>query len=196
MAFTGVILGMCARIMFPLAEPEMALPMLVRDVLPIGVTGLVVAAYFSAIMSTADSCLMASSGNIVNDLIGRHIMPDLSATVMMRLSLAATAVIGIMAVLLASRFTMVLDVILYAYSFMVSGLFVPTLALFFWPRATGTAAFWSMLAGGGFTLAASIGGWTFPAGLPATLFGILISGLVLVAVTLGHRSDLERPIPG
>lgn len=189
MAFTGVLLGMCARVMFPAAEPEMALPMLVRDVLPIGVTGLVVAAYFSAIMSTADSCLMASSGNLVNDLIGRHLLPDLPDRAMMRLSLAATAVIGVLAVLLASRFRMVLDAILYAYSFMVSGLFAPTVAVFFWPRATGTAAFWSMLGGGGFTLTAGIAGWTMPLGLSPTLFGILISTTILVAVSLAGRSD-------
>lgn len=190
MAFTGVILGMCARVMFPLAEPEMALPMLVRDVLPVGVTGLVVAAYFSAIMSTADSCLMASSGNLVNDLIGRHLLPNLPDRSMMRLSLAATAVLGVLAVLLASRFRLVLDAILHAYAFMVSGLFAPTVALFFWPRATGPAAFWSMLGGGGFTLTAAIAGWAMPLGLSPTLFGIMISTALLVGISL---AGLPRP---
>jgi SSS family solute:Na+ symporter len=189
MAFMGVVLGMCARVMFPDAESEMALPMLIRDVLPIGVTGVVVAAYFSAIMSTADSCLMASSGHVVNDLLHRHLLPGLSDRGLMRLSQLATAVIGVLAVLLASRFTMVLDVILYAYAFMVSGLFAPTLAMFFWPRATGAAAFWSMLAGGGFTLTANLAGWDMPGGLDPTLFGILLSGAVLVGVTLGAGRD-------
>ncbi len=184
MAFMGVVLGMCARVIFPAAEAEMALPMLIRDVLPMGVTGIVVAAYFSAIMSTADSCLMASSGHVVNDILHRHMLPTLSSRALMRLSQLATAVIGILAVVLASRFTMVLDAILYAYAFMVSGLFAPTLAMFFWPRATGTAAFWSMLAGGGFTLTATIAGWGMPAGLDPTLFGIVLSGLVLMGVTL------------
>ena len=185
MAFMGVLLGMCARVMFPAAEAEMALPQLIRDVLPVGVTGVVVAAYFSAIMSTADSCLMASSGHVVNDLLQRHLLPDLSDRDLMRLSQLATAVIGGLAVLLAARFTRVLDVILYAYAFMVSGLFAPTLAMFFWPRATATAAFWSMLAGGGFTLAATLAGWGMPAGLDPALFGILISGGVLAGVTWG-----------
>ena len=76
MAFTGVFLGMCARVVFPDAEPEMAMPMLIRDILPVGVTGIVIAAYFSAIMSTADSCLMASSGNFVNDILQRYCFPQ------------------------------------------------------------------------------------------------------------------------
>jgi SSS family solute:Na+ symporter len=50
MAFAGVFLGMCARVVFPAAEAEMAMPMLISHVLPIGVTGIVIAAYFSAIM--------------------------------------------------------------------------------------------------------------------------------------------------
>ncbi|HDP93966.1 MAG TPA: sodium:solute symporter family protein, partial [Candidatus Aminicenantes bacterium] len=62
MAFAGVILGMCARVLFPLVEPEMGMPMMIKTALPAGVTGIVIAAYFSAIMSTADSCMMASSG--------------------------------------------------------------------------------------------------------------------------------------
>ena len=71
MAFMGATLGMFARVLFPAADPEMGLPLLIRDVLPVGVTGLVLAAYFAAIMSTADSCLLASVGNLVDDIVGR-----------------------------------------------------------------------------------------------------------------------------
>lgn len=68
MAFIGVLLGACGRALFTDIESEMAVPLLIKTVLPAGLTGIVVAAYFSAVMSTADSCLMAASGNFVNDL--------------------------------------------------------------------------------------------------------------------------------
>ncbi|AQT67098.1 Na(+)/glucose symporter [Anaerohalosphaera lusitana] len=148
MAFTGVILGMCARVVFPEAEPEMAMPMLIKDVLPIGVTGIVIAAYFSAIMSTADSCLMASSGNFVNDIIERYFCPSISDKGLMRLSQVVTLVIGATAVILAAQSEQVLDAIMTAYGFMVSGLFVPTLGAYFWKRSTGLAAGTGMLGGG------------------------------------------------
>jgi SSS family solute:Na+ symporter len=45
MAFTGVFLGMCARVVFPEVEPEMGLPMLIRDLLPVGVVGIVIAVF-------------------------------------------------------------------------------------------------------------------------------------------------------
>jgi len=152
MAFTGVFLGMCARVVFPNADPEMALPQLIRDVLPMGVTGIVIAAYFSAIMSTADSCLMASSGNFVNDIIQRYIKPNLTDRSAMRLSMLATLIIGLLALLLAAQFDTVLDAILYAYAFMVAGLFIPTLGAFFWPRASAIGALLGMIAGGSLTL--------------------------------------------
>ncbi len=153
MAFTGVFLGMCARVVFPESDPEMAMPRLIAEVLPVGVTGIVIAAYFSAIMSTADSCLMASSGNVVNDVMRRYLRLGVSDRGGMRLSMIMTFVLGALAVLLSAFFTTVLDAILYAYAFMASGLFIPTLGAYFWKRSSRSGAFAGMIAGGGTTLA-------------------------------------------
>jgi SSS family solute:Na+ symporter len=51
-------------------DSEMGLPVL-ATVLPVGLMGLMLSSYFSAILSTADSCLMAASGNIVTDIIAK-----------------------------------------------------------------------------------------------------------------------------
>ena len=191
MAFAGVFLGMCARVVFPLAEAEMAMPMLISHVLPIGVTGIVIAAYFSAIMSTADSCLMASSGNVVNDIIERHIKTDMTDKQSMRWSMLTTLVIGVVAVVLAAAFTSVLDAILYAYAFMVSGLFIPTLGAYFWKKASSTGAFLGMIFGGGSTLALLIleksghsPAWFDSIGLDAAVYGIIVSFVIFVAGSL------------
>lgn len=184
MAFMGVFLGMCARILFPEAESEMAMPMLIRDILPVGVTGIVIASYFSAIMSTADSCLMASSGNFVNDIIQRYFVKDMSEKSVVRLSQLATLIIGVAAVGLAIRSGTVLDSILLAYAFMVSGLFVPTLGAYFWRSASPVGAFLGMLCGGGFTLAAEVTGIAIPWGLESSVFGIGVSAVAFVGGSL------------
>jgi SSS family solute:Na+ symporter len=194
MAFMGVILGMAGRVMFPQVEAEMGLPLLIKTVLPIGVTGVVVAAYFSAIMSTADSCLMASSGNFVNDILQRYFLRAPSEKTLMRYSQAATLIIGALAIIIAASFTTVLDAILYAYGFMVSGLFIPTLGAYFWKRATSAGAFWGMLAGGSFNLAAQIFGLNMPWGLDPTVFGILISGVVFVGISLLWNREEKKPL--
>ncbi len=189
MAFTGVFLGMCARVVFPEAEAEMGLPMLIRDMLPIGVTGIVIASYFSAIMSTADSCLMASSGNFVNDVFERYLCRNISAKGSMRLSMFTTFVIGVLAILMASRFTTVLNAILYAYSFMVSGLFIPTLGAYFWKQASSVGAFGGMLSGGVLTLSLLTGIIVLPAPLAEfkfdpSLYGIILSAIVFAALSV------------
>ena len=197
MAFMGVLLGMCARVLFPMAEKEMGLPMLIGEVLPVGIAGIVVASYFSAIMSTADSCLIASSGNLVGDLIHRHIWPRASARSLIRLSQVTTLLVGVAAVAMAwiaARHGDVLTAILYTYSFMVSALFVPTLGAYFWPRSSTVGAFWGMLAGGACTVALLATAPDLPLGLHPTAFGLLISALVFVAGSLawperGHRAE-------
>ncbi|MEA3307795.1 MAG: sodium:solute symporter family protein, partial [Elusimicrobiota bacterium] len=92
MAFTGVFLGMCSRVLFPGIESEMGVPMLIRNILPMGVCGIVIASYFSAIMSTADSCMMASSGSLLKDIIQRHFIKDMSDKLMIRLSQIVTLI--------------------------------------------------------------------------------------------------------
>jgi SSS family solute:Na+ symporter len=167
----------------------MGLPLFLKEFLPIGITGVVIAAYFSAIMSTADSCLIASSGNLVNDIIQKHFLPNVADKVIIRVSQVVTLVLGVIAVTLAIQFTTVLDAILYAYAFMVSGLFVPTLGALFWKRHTSAGAFWAILCGGGTTLLLQSKLIRLPQfveriGFSMSLYGILVSLLVFVTVSL------------
>ncbi|MCD4691410.1 MAG: sodium:solute symporter family protein [Calditrichales bacterium] len=184
MAFLGVFLGMTARVFFPEAEPEMGLPLLLRDVLPIGVTGIVVAAYFSAIMSTADSCLIASSGNFVNDIIQPYFLKNKTDKYMMKISQIVTLLIGGLTLVIAGSFNTVLEIILYAYSFMVAGLFIPTLGAYFWKKSDAAAALISMFIGGGSTLFLIFFKTEIIWGLDASIIGILLSAVTFISVSL------------
>jgi SSS family solute:Na+ symporter len=176
-AFIGVTLGMMARVRFPGAEPEMGLPMLIKAALPIGVTGVVIASYFSAIMSTADSCLIASSGNIVNDIMERYSAKKMSPKKLIHLSQIVTLIIGGLTLIIASSFQTVLEIILHAYSFMVAGLFVPTIAALLMKKTDTHAAIWAMASGGFFVLFAILFQPALPFGLDASFYGILMSAL-------------------
>ncbi len=110
MAFMGVALGVLARVaaeqgMFSAVDPETGLPM----VMPVGLMGLILAAYFSAILSTVDNCLMACSGNLVNDILVTLLGLDPNGKSMLRLSQLSTLLLGVMALLLASQMAFVLD---------------------------------------------------------------------------------------
>jgi solute:Na+ symporter, SSS family len=188
MAFMGVLLGLFARVaisqgMFEYLgygaatdiDAEMGLPLLLRTVLPVGLMGLMMAAYFSAIMSTADSCLMASSGNFLTDILGRWFRVPESRRMFLAVSQLLTLVLGIIALLLATRMPNVLELMLYSYAFMVSGLFVPVIGALFLKRASSTAAFWAMLLGGSTTIILIIGDWPLPLDLDPNIFGISLS---------------------
>jgi solute:Na+ symporter, SSS family len=180
MAFTGVILGLFARVAFENGligggaegafDPEMGLPVLLRTVLPIGLTGLILSAYFSAIMSTADSCLMAASGNVITDIFGKQ-----NSNRIMLLSQGITLFLGFTAILIAWKVPNVLELMLHSYSFMVSGLFIPVIAGIFLKNPNNKGAFWSMIAGGTTTLSLILSGINLPLGLDANIYGILLA---------------------
>lgn len=182
MAFMGAFLGMISRIYFPDVDPEMGLPLLIKTALPIGITGLIVAAYFSAIMSTADSCLIASSGNFVNDIIERYFLKNPSHKLMMRISQIFTLLIGALTIYIAISFESVLDIILQAYAFMVAGLFIPTLAAYFIKKSYPAAALTSMILGGSTAIFIIFGDFNMPFGFDPSLYGILVSLISFVLV--------------
>ncbi len=197
MAFMGVLLGLFARVaandgMFEYLgyatvasmDSEMGLPMLLRSILPVGLMGLMMSAYFSAIMSTADSCLMAASGNVMTDILDRFFNVSSDQKKFLRYSQLITLLIGALALFLASYMQNVLQLMLYSYAFMVSGLFVPVIGAFFWKRSNSTAAIWSMLLGGGTTITLIASGINLPLGLDANIYGISISAITFVAISL------------
>ncbi len=197
MAIMGVTLGLLARVaadqgMFDYlgpadisaTDPETGLPMLLRTVLPVGLMGLMMSAYFSAILSTADSCLMACSGNVVSDIVGRLRKVRASGTPFLRMSQAATLALGIFALLLAASMTNVLDLMLYSYAFMVSGLLVPVIGALFWKRASPAGAMAAMVLGGATTVVLELVTADLPLGLDGNVFGIGVSAVVFVAVSI------------
>lgn len=199
MAFLGVVLGLLGRVAYQQGlfadagydagstiDSEYGLPLLISSLLPIGLKGLMIAAYFSAILSTADSCLMAASGNLTTDLFpgrsseGRKEVPLLRSQVF-------TLVIGGLALALASQLTSVLDLMLYSYAFMVSGLLVPTIGALVLKRPSSTAAITAMLLGGGTTITLTLTADALPLGLDANVFGIAAATAAYAIVHLATR---------
>jgi SSS family solute:Na+ symporter len=211
MAFMGVILGMLAKVaanqgMFDgitdasSMDSEMGLPILLSTILPIGLMGLMLSSYFSAILSTADSCLMAASGNIVTDIISKFYKKELTQKKLLQLSQIVTLVVGVFAILLASQMQNVLELMLYSYAFMVSGLFVPVLGALFWHKSNPIAAFWSMLLGGSTTIGLILSNnklpfnINLPEHLDANIFGISVSLITFILVSNYHHKKNNNGI--
>ncbi len=194
MAFIGVILGMFARVALENnllpgynhtnLDAEMGLPVLLKTILPVGFLGIVLSAYFSAIMSTADSCLMASSGNILTDVLKKH-----KSKYSLRFSQMITLLVGIAALLLALKMTSVLELMLHSYSFMVSGMIIPVLVALFSKTPNRLGALVSMITGGTLTLVLIISDIALPLGLDANIFGMVFSVLSYLLVTTFSKKN-------
>ncbi len=197
MAFMGVLLGLFSRVaaeqgMFAgmgfadaqSMDPELGLPLLLRHILPIGLMGVMMSAYFSAILSTADSCLMAASGNMLTDIL-QKIFPKLhDHPKVLQFAQLLTLLLGIFAIVLASSMENVLQLMLRSYAFMVSGLLVPLIAAMFFRQNNWKAAIASMISGGSTTIFLMSLESTLPFGLDANIFGISISLLTFITFTL------------
>lgn len=189
-AIGSTLIGLIARMLMPeLEDPELATPMLIIELLPAGVAGIVIAAYIAAVMSTADSVLMGPVAIVTNDIYRKLLRPDASERSIVRVARIATLVLGVLGIGMAYLVPNVLDLILYAYTFGSAGLFFPMLGLLFWRRTTASGAFWSML-GGGFSALVWVA-LDEPFGLSASYLGWLFSLPLLVIVSLltDHSPD-------
>jgi SSS family solute:Na+ symporter len=187
MAFLGVFLGMLAKVAFESGtlpqslllgtDSETAMPIMLKHVLPIGGLGLIMAAYFSAILSTADSCLMAAAGNISRDLMGYK-----KSANALRVSQSTTLLIGIFAIILALYIPSVLELMLLSYAFMVCGLFAPVLGFIAFKRPSRKGALVSMLGGSTVLIAIRSFNITLPYDLDAVVPGITISVILMLVM--------------
>ncbi|MDG1997336.1 MAG: sodium:solute symporter family protein [Emcibacteraceae bacterium] len=192
-AVGSTMVGMVARILMPdLADPELATPMMIMTLLPVGVGGLVIAAYIATVMSTADSCLIGPVAIFTNDIYRKLIKPDASDAELVRMARIMTIVFGVFTIGAAFLVPNILDMILYAYTFGAAGIFFPMLGLLFWKRTTATGAFWSIILGGS---AAVI--WTGagePFGFASSYIGWTVSLPVLIAVSLSTEHSVEEDL--
>jgi SSS family solute:Na+ symporter len=191
-AIGSTLVGMFARILLPdLNDAELATPMMIMTLLPVGIGGLVIAAYIAAVMSTADSCLIGPVAIYTNDIYRRYINVNATDADLVRVARISTVILGVFAITAAYLIPRVLDLILYAYTFGAAGIFFPMLGLLFWRRTTASGAFWSIVLGGTSAVLWTIAGE--PYGFSASYIGWAISLPTLVIVSLcTNHSDEEN----
>lgn len=189
MAFLGVTLGLLANVAAQQGlldalitsgsalDPEMGLPLLLRAILPVGLMGVMLSVYFSAILSTADSCLMAASGNLLTDIVERF-RPSRGISHTLRLSQVFTLALGMVAIAIAAIMENVLSLMLHSYAFMVSGLLVPLVGAVFFRLRDARAALAAMVVGGATTVSLTIFDVALPLGLDPNIFGIAAAATI------------------
>jgi SSS family solute:Na+ symporter len=192
LAVAAVWLGLAAAVLYPDhgAVGSSVLATFVLDNFPIGLKGLMLIAVLSAIMSTADICILTASANYTRDIHQRFIRPDLPERAMLRLGMIASVVVGGLSMLLAWKMRDIIDILQLGFTINAAGLFLPTVAALYGNRVPAGAAFWSI----GASLATVVV-WRLAADAGAGgIFaidplwpGLAVSAVLITALTLAGR---------
>ncbi|MEA1959357.1 MAG: sodium:solute symporter family protein, partial [Chloroflexota bacterium] len=120
-AFVIVLIGMGAAVLFPGISPEQAFPTVIRELLPIGVSGLVIAALLAAIMSSADTVLLTTSAILGVDIYGKA-FPRTDERRKLLVAKIGVVVIGGFALLVAMNMKGIISTLFYSYTIFTSGI--------------------------------------------------------------------------
>ena len=144
-ALAATWLGMASAVLFPdAASSSGILTTFIVETFPIGLKGLALVGVLAAVMSSADICILTASANYTRDVHQRFLQPDIGEQSMLRLSILASTIFGMMAAFMAWKMQDIIDVLQLGFTINGAALFLPTIAAFYWRRADSTAAFWSI----------------------------------------------------
>jgi SSS family solute:Na+ symporter len=158
----GALIGMAASTFLTGVEAkDDVYAKIAEAILPVGISGIVLAAAVAAMMSTASGALIATATVARTDvkplllrLIGRTDEdPADDAERDVHSDRMYVVVLGIAVIVIAALLNDVVNALTIAYDILVGGLLVAILGGFVWKRATGTGALSSMAVGTVVTLA-------------------------------------------
>ena len=195
--FTMVLPGAMAIIILPdLPNADMVFPTLVTTVLPVGITGLVLAGLIAAIMSSVDSTLNSASTLIVHDFVLPR-RPETTPRQVGRYGRLTTLILMVLAILWAPQIANFGG--LWSYLQQAFAIFVPAIAAIFlvgafWKRGNGDGAFWALVIGNGLGLVALVGRLTGVWPVHFTIdVGILTALSALIFVVVSLRTPAPDP---
>ncbi|MFF0106969.1 sodium:solute symporter [Streptomyces hirsutus] len=192
-ALAGAVIGTAAKVLYPdLGNADDAFATIVKDELPMGVRGLVLAAALAAVMSTSSGALIACATVANNDIWSRlrglttgpgtdrdEVKGNRAFILLMGLAVIGTAI----------ALNNVVEALTVAYNLLVGGLLVPILGGLLWKRGTAQGALAAVTVGG-----LAVVGLMATYGILSNepiLYGLLSSLAVYVVVSLATRPTDE-----
>ncbi len=163
-------------------DAESVLPVVLQQLLPAGIKGVVLAGLIAAAMSTFDSTLNAGASYIVKDVYESYIKPDASTADLMRVSRLATVGLCVAGVLLSAIIPNINAIWGLITTALGPALFIPLFLRWYWPRFNGYG--FAMGTGGGILAALVVDvvlGMPLHTGFPTI---VLISLVVCIGTTL------------
>ena len=127
-----------------LADPELAYPMMINQVLPVGLKGLLIAAFMAAFMSTIDTHLCWGGSYMVNDIYKRFIKTDGDDKHYLLASRLSIVLLLFVSAIAAWKMESIAGAWIYIIE-IVSGIAIITMLRWFWWRINAWSEIASML---------------------------------------------------
>lgn len=198
--FIMVLPGAMALGLMPdLARPDEVFPALVRDLLPVGIRGLIIAAIMAAIMSTIDSTLNAASAIAIYDIadLDSKPIPERRLLWIARLTTLGFMVLAIAWAPVIERFPGIFAYLQEVFAYAVPPVAAIYLGGVFWRGAQTNAAFWSLLFGHVAGLALFVGtkqGW-WTLHFTVNAFILFVWSVAVLAVASWTTREKKEPDP-
>ena len=166
------------------ANPETVMTGYVIQHMPVVVRGLLIAAFFSAVMSSMDTFMLISAERFTMDIVEVEKRFPGNEKKQLMFSRLACAIIGVGGLLLSLVFKQVLAVMQYCTTITGASTFFPLVLGLYWKKATGEGMLAGTLVGG--VIAIVLGIVKIP-GLDATIIGNIGSLLSVILVSLATQ---------
>lgn len=118
-------------------NPEEVLPSVLSTMIPVGITGIVIAGLIAAAMSTFDSVVNSGAAYWVKDIYQRFINPEASEDTLVKHSRWSSVIIVIVGFLLTKQFKNINDIWGWLTMGLGSGLIIPQVIRWYWWRFNG-----------------------------------------------------------
>jgi len=142
-ALSILTIGLVGAKLYPGINPDSVMAHMINNLVHPVVGGILLAALLAAVMSTADSILLASASIVANDIFKR-INPDMEESKLILVSRVSVIVIGIIAFLLALTAKGIIELMQNISA--PSVVFLPVLtATFFWKKITSMGVLWAIV---------------------------------------------------
>lgn len=164
-----------------IGDPEKVLPLVVNNLIPIGLKGLLVAGLMAAAMSTFDSTVNAGAAYWVKDLYQTYINPKASEKTLIWHSRISSIIIVLISLVFTLTVKNINDIWGWITMGIGAGMLIPLLIRWYWWRLNG----WGFALGMAFGLIASIIQRYFLGDVPEYISFSIASGASLLGTIVG-----------
>jgi len=129
------------------SDSERVMPLVLRDFLPLGIRGIVIAGLLAAFMSTFSSTVNSGASFIVRDIWQLYIRPKATEKQAVRFSYLATVLLVVLGLVIGFQSQSIAEIWNWMMVTLGAGIIIPNVLRWYWWRMNGWGYAWGTLGG-------------------------------------------------